>query len=65
MVASTQCHCQREVETVDHFLLRCSLWCEYRSEITGLDGETACTYREVGLDRQKMDCLKEGSQIQK
>lgn len=36
--ASTQCHCQRGVETVDYFLFRCSLWAEYRSEIRQLAG---------------------------
>ena len=35
---STQCYCQRGAETVDHFLFRCLLWSEHRSEIRRLAG---------------------------
>lgn len=34
----TQCYCQRGVETVDHFLFRCSLWSEHSSKIRRLAG---------------------------
>ena len=37
-VASTECQCQRGVETVDHFLFRCALWSEHRREIRRLAG---------------------------
>ena len=36
--SSTQCKCEKGVETVDHFLFRCPLWTEYRQEIRRLAG---------------------------
>ncbi len=35
---STECQCQRGVETVDHFFFRCALWSENRREIGRLAG---------------------------
>ena len=65
-----QCHRQRGVETVDHFLFRCPLWSEYRIKIRQLagsrwGGHLVCTCGEDGLDLQKMGCSKDGSQTRR
>ncbi len=35
---STECMCEKGVETVDHFLFRCSLWSDLRQEIRRIAG---------------------------
>ena len=37
-MVSTSCRCERGVETLDHFLFRCSLWIDLRQQIRQLTG---------------------------
>ena len=67
--SSTQCKCEKGVETVGHFLLRCPLWSEFRQKIRQLAGprwgNTSYPIRRLAWAFKKTDPLKSGNQTQK